>query len=45
MQFQGKVMKQTWENGKKTSFGPNVGTFGLNSGHPFFFQKSGFVRH
>ena len=33
-------MKQTWENGKKTSFGPNFGTFGLNSGHPFFFFKN-----
>ena len=24
MQFQGKLMKQTWENGKKPSFGPTL---------------------
>ena len=25
MQFQGKVINQTWENGEKPSFGPNFG--------------------
>ena len=25
MQIQGKLMYQTWENGKKTSFGTNFG--------------------
>ena len=25
MQFRGKLMNQTWENGKKPSFGPNFG--------------------
>ena len=34
MQVQGKLMNKTWENGKKTSFGPD---FGLNSGCQFFF--------
>ena len=33
MQFQEKLMNQTWENGKKPSFGPN---FGL----PIFFFKN-----
>ena len=45
MQFQGKLMKQTWENGKKPSFEPNFGPFGSNSGHQFLFRKSGFVSH
>ena len=27
MQFQGKLMNQTWENGKKPSFGPDFGLF------------------
>ena len=39
MQFQGKLMNQTWENGKKSSFGPDFGPFGPNSGHKFFFSK------
>ena len=34
MQFQRKFMNQTWENGKKTSFGPD---FGPNLGHQIFF--------
>ena len=25
MQFKEKLMKQTWENGKKPNFGPNFG--------------------
>ena len=32
MQFQGKLMNQTLENGKKTSFGPDFGPFSANSG-------------
>ena len=35
MQFQGKLMSQTLENGKKTSFRHNFGPFG--SGSPVFF--------
>ena len=27
MQFQGKLMNQTWENGKKTNFGPDFSLF------------------
>ena len=30
MQFQEKLMNQTWENGKKPSFGINFGPFDLN---------------
>ena len=41
MQFQRKLMNQIWENGKKTSFGSNFGTFSPNLGRQFFFQKSG----
>ena len=47
MQFQGSLMNQTWENGKKPSFGHDFGPFGRNSGRQFiylfiyFFQKSG----
>ena len=33
-------MIQTWENGKKPSFGPDFGPFGQNSGH-----QSGAVSH
>ena len=32
MQFQGKLMNQTLENGKKTSFRPDFGPFSANSG-------------
>ena len=39
MQFQEKLMNQTWENGKKTSFGFDFDPFGPNSGHQFFFSK------
>ena len=39
MQFQGKIMKQTWKNGEKLSWGP----FSLNSGcHFFLFLKIWF---
>ena len=27
VQFQGKLMNQTWENDQKSSFGPNFGSF------------------
>ena len=37
IKFQGKLMNQTWENGKKTSFGPDFGPFGLNLGPKNFF--------
>ena len=40
MQFQEKLKNQTWENGKKTSFGPDFGQFGQP-----IFQKSGSVSH
>ena len=40
MQFQEKLKNQTWENGKKTSFGPDFGQFGQQ-----IFQKSGSVSH
>ena len=30
MQLQGKLMKQTWENGKKPSLKPDFGLFGPN---------------
>ena len=39
MQFQWKLMNQTWENGKKPSFGPDFGPFGLNSSCQFFFSE------
>ena len=32
MQFQGKRMIQTQENGEKPHFRPNLGSLGLNSG-------------
>ena len=38
MQFQGKLMNQTWENVKKPSFGPNFGPFGPNLGPKTFFR-------
>ena len=30
MQFQEKLMNQTWENDKKKSFGPDFSPFGTN---------------
>ena len=36
MQFKGKLMNQTWENGKKTSFEPNISLFGANVGPKIF---------
>ena len=39
MQFQGKLINQTWENGKnKTNFGPDFGLFGPNLGPKIFFK-------
>ena len=32
-------MNQTWENGKKPSFGPNFCSFDTNSGRQIFFSK------
>ena len=32
MQFQGKLMNQTWENDKKPNFGADFGPFGPNVG-------------
>ena len=48
MQFQGKLMNQTWRNRKKTSFESDFDPFSPNSGCQFFcffFQKSGSVSH
>ena len=42
MQFQGKLMIQTQENGKKPHFCPDLGPLGPIK---FLFQKSGFVSH
>ena len=42
MQFWGKLMKQTWENGKKPSFGTSWGPFDPNSGsqiYIYFFKN------
>ena len=39
MQFQGKLMKQTWENGKKPSFESDFGSFGPNLGHQNYFSN------
>ena len=44
MQFYGKLIIQTQENGKKPHFKPNIGSFGSNLGSRFF-QKSGFISH
>ena len=44
LQFQGKPMIQTKENGEKPYFGPDLGPLDPNSGR-MFFQKSGFVTH
>ena len=39
LQFQGKRIIQTQENDKKTHFGPDLGPFGPNSDHQFFFEN------
>ena len=41
MQFQRKLMNQTWENSKKPSFGPDFGPICPNLGYQIFIQKSG----
>ena len=45
MQFQGKLINQASENGKKPNFGPDFGPFSQNLGHNFFSQKSGSLCH
>ena len=36
----GKLINQSWENGKKTNFGPNFGPFGPNlTAHPQLQKK------
>ena len=37
MDVQGKQMNQTWEDGKKPSFGPDFGAFGPDLDSKFFF--------
>ena len=44
MQFQGKPMIQTQENGKKPHFGPDLVPFNPSSGRQFFSQKI-WLRH
>ena len=39
MQFQGRLMNQTWENVKKPSFGPDFDPFGPNSGRNILFKN------
>ena len=41
MQFKGKLIKQTWENGKKANFEPDFGPFWPNLGPKIFFV--GFI--
>ena len=41
MQFQGKRIIQTQENGKKPYLGPDLGPLRKNSGRQFSFQKYG----
>ena len=36
MQFKGKLIYQTWENGEKHNFGPNFGQIDLNLGPKYF---------
>ena len=37
MQFKGKLMHQTWGNGKKPNFGPDFSLFDPNFGPKIFF--------
>ena len=37
MQFKGKLKNQTWQNDKKTNFGPHFGPSGPNLGPKNFF--------
>ena len=43
MQFQGKCMIQTQENGETPIFGPDLGPLGKFGLSLFFLQESGFV--
>ena len=45
IQFLGKLMNQTWENGKKPSFEPILVHLAQIRAAKFFFQKSGLVNH
>ena len=36
--FKGKLMKQIWENDKKTNFGPDFGLFWPKFGPKIFFR-------
>ena len=45
IQFQGILMIQTQENGKKPHFGPDLGSLDPNLGHHFFSSKIWFVSH
>ena len=38
MQFQGKLMNQTWKKWQKTNFGPDFSSFGPNLGRQKFFR-------
>ena len=44
MQFQEKLMNQTWENGKKPSFGTDFRTFSPNLGPKLFFADGTSTR-
>ena len=44
IQFQGKQMIQTQENGEKPYFGPDLGLLGQNSGRHFFFLSKIWLR-
>ena len=39
MQFKGKLINQTWENGKKPNFESDFAPFGPNSSPKDFFRK------
>ena len=46
MQFQGKLIIQTHENGAKSHFGPDLGLLVPKLGHKLIFhQKSSLVSH
>ena len=45
MQFQGKLIYQTWENDKKPSFGSDFAPLAQILAVNFVFQKSGSVSH
>ena len=44
IQFQGKLINQTLENGKKPSFGPDFGPFAPNLGSKNFFMDFALTR-